>query len=103
MDRFVGRSSPRRRLSAAVDIEGGVHQGDRQGSDAGPGCISFTPCPPRIHFTVDLPEREADWWFEQRLVDGGFVAALGLRRPASLPVKTQWTAIDPAELAVQKY
>jgi 4'-phosphopantetheinyl transferase len=62
--------------------------------------FSFTPCPPRIRFAASLPEREADWRFEQRLIDDGFVAALGLRRPATLPIETQWTTIDPAELAL---
>ncbi|HZU90301.1 MAG TPA: 4'-phosphopantetheinyl transferase superfamily protein [Stellaceae bacterium] len=64
--------------------------------------FSFAPCPPRIHFAAGLAEREADWWFEQRLLAGGFVAALGLRRPACAPVATQWTTIDPAELGIQK-
>jgi 4'-phosphopantetheinyl transferase len=55
----------------------------------------FTPSPPRIHF-ADIPgERETDWHFEQRLLDGGFVGALGMR---GAPRATRWTAVDPAEL-----
>jgi 4'-phosphopantetheinyl transferase len=65
--------------------------------------FSVTPCPPRIRFASSLPEREADWWLEQRLLDGGFIAAMGLRRPATVPVETQWTMIDPAELGATSH
>ena len=65
--------------------------------------FSVTPCPPRIRFASSLPEREADWWLEQRLLDGGFIAAMGLRRPATVPVETQWTMIDPAELGATRH
>jgi 4'-phosphopantetheinyl transferase len=60
--------------------------------------FAVDPCPPRICFTAALPEREADWWFEQRLVDGDFVAAVGLRRAESVPVEVRWMAVDPADL-----
>jgi 4'-phosphopantetheinyl transferase len=60
--------------------------------------FSVTPCPPRIRFASSLPEREADWWLEQQFLDGGFIAALGLRRPATVSVETEWTMIDPADL-----
>lgn len=59
--------------------------------------FSFDPLPPRISFTPGLPERESDWWFEQRVLDGGFVAAVGLRAGAA-PVETRWTAIDRHKL-----
>jgi 4'-phosphopantetheinyl transferase len=65
--------------------------------------FSFDPFPPRIRFTAELLEREADWWFEQRLLDGGFVAAIGLRQAETLPVKTCWTTVDPADLGTQKH
>src|SRR2546421_240326 len=42
----------------------------------------FDPCPPRIHLMPPLAEQEGDWRFEQRILDDGFVAALGLRHPA---------------------
>ena len=60
--------------------------------------FSFDPFPPRIRFETELPEREADWWFDQRLLEGGFVAAVGLRRPAALPVEVRWLAVDPVDL-----
>jgi 4'-phosphopantetheinyl transferase len=59
----------------------------------------FDPCPPRIHFAASLGEREADWRFEQRLLDGGFVAALGLRRPAGSEIETRWQTVEPADLS----
>ncbi len=58
----------------------------------------FDPCPPRIHFTPQLAEREADWWFEQRDLDGGFLAALGLRRPAADAIETRWIAVEPGDI-----
>jgi 4'-phosphopantetheinyl transferase len=60
--------------------------------------FSFDPFPPRISFSATLPEREADWWFEQRLLDGDFIAAVGLRRAGAAPVAAHWRAIDPADL-----
>jgi 4'-phosphopantetheinyl transferase len=60
--------------------------------------FSFDPDPPRIRFSAALPERAADWWFEQRRLDGGFIAALGLRRGVAVPVETWWVAVEPAEL-----
>jgi 4'-phosphopantetheinyl transferase len=57
----------------------------------------FDPCLPRIHFMPRLAEREADWRFEQRILDGGFVAALGLRHPAE-NVETRWTTVEPAAI-----
>ncbi len=58
----------------------------------------FDPCPPQIHFTPRLAEREADWWFEQRVVDGGFFAALGLRRPENTAIETRWVSVKPADI-----
>jgi 4'-phosphopantetheinyl transferase len=60
--------------------------------------FSFDPFPPRISFSAALPERAADWWFEQRLLDGDFIAAVGLRRAGAAPVETDWRAVDPADL-----
>jgi hypothetical protein len=60
-------------------------------------CSNNDPLPPRIRFSPGLPERESEWWFEQRILDGSFVAAIGLRA-GSAPVETRWTAIDPHDL-----
>jgi 4'-phosphopantetheinyl transferase len=59
--------------------------------------FSFDPLPPRIRFSPRLPECPDDWWFEQRMLEGGFVAALGLKA-GSAHVVTQWTAIGPGDL-----
>jgi 4'-phosphopantetheinyl transferase len=56
----------------------------------------FAPSPPRIHFTPELGEDSADWRFEQRVLDGAFIAALGVRRRG--PIAVRWTAIEPARL-----
>ena len=57
----------------------------------------FDPCPPRIHFMPPLAEPEGDWRFEQRILDGGFVAALGLRHRGE-SVETRWTAVEAAAI-----
>lgn len=61
--------------------------------------FSFDVLPPRIEFSVGLPEYAAEWWFEQRLLDGGFVAAIGLRCATSRSVQTRWKMVDPTELS----
>lgn len=58
----------------------------------------FEPMLPRVHFTTALRERTADWHFEQRLLGGQFVAALGVRRPETRQAVTRWTSVDPAGL-----
>lgn len=58
----------------------------------------FEVFPPRIRFTPSLSERPADWHFEQRLLDGDFVAAIGLRRPPGTPIETRWIAVEPGDL-----
>jgi len=58
----------------------------------------FDPCPPRIHFTPLLAERESDWRFEQRILEGDFVAALGLRLPVEKTVETRWKAVRPTDI-----
>jgi 4'-phosphopantetheinyl transferase len=58
----------------------------------------FDPMPPRIHFMPQLMEREADWRFEQRLLEGGFLAALGLRNLAGSEIETRWIAVDPGDI-----
>jgi 4'-phosphopantetheinyl transferase len=56
----------------------------------------FVPSPPQIHFTLPLGEDGVDWRFEQRVLDGAFVAALGIRHRG--PIAVRWTAVDPARL-----
>ncbi|MGE0259335.1 MAG: 4'-phosphopantetheinyl transferase superfamily protein [Alphaproteobacteria bacterium] len=56
----------------------------------------FAPMPPRIHFSPELGEDSADWRFEQRVLDGAFIGALGVRHRG--PIAVRWIAIDPARL-----
>ncbi len=56
----------------------------------------FTPSAPRIHFVPKLGEDGADWRFEQRMLDGAFIAALGIRHRG--PIAVHWTVIDPTRL-----
>jgi 4'-phosphopantetheinyl transferase len=58
----------------------------------------FEPMLPRIHFKADLAERPEDWWFEQRVVSGRFIAAVGMNRQVGLPVTAEWTEVDPSSL-----
>jgi 4'-phosphopantetheinyl transferase len=60
--------------------------------------FSFDPLPPRIEFAEELAESPADWWFEQRLLEGRFVAAVALRRPAGTPVGARWLELRPGDL-----
>jgi len=57
----------------------------------------FTPSLPRIHFTPALAERTEDWYFEQRVIAGRFIAAVGLRQPDAAPLPAIWTEVvlDP--------
>jgi 4'-phosphopantetheinyl transferase len=57
----------------------------------------FVPSPPRIHFTPELGEDSTDWRFEQRVLDGVCIAALGIRHRG--PITAHWTAIDPSRLS----
>jgi 4'-phosphopantetheinyl transferase len=58
----------------------------------------FDLTPLHIHFAPSLQERTEDWWFQQRIVDANFVAALGVRRTGGSPIATSWTMKDPLEL-----
>jgi 4'-phosphopantetheinyl transferase len=60
----------------------------------------FDPCTARIRFTPGLLERPADWHFEQRALDGSFIAAMGLRRSAETPVDVRWSVVTPEELGL---
>jgi 4'-phosphopantetheinyl transferase len=59
--------------------------------------FSFTVFPPSITLPTGSPEYDGDWWFEQRLLDGNFLAAVGIRCPASLPVETRWRVVEPVD------
>ena len=61
----------------------------------------FDPRPPRIHFAPSLAERAADWRFEQRILDGGFVAALGMRRIPGMAVESRWLPVEPDDITVE--
>lgn len=56
----------------------------------------FETSPPRLHLVppADLPE--TGWRFEQRVLDGGFVAAGGGRIDGEQPIGQAWREIDPA-------
>lgn len=58
--------------------------------------FGFAPNPPRIHFTEAVAERPEDWHFEQRVIAGRFLGAVGLRRPGGGCITTEWTEIDPS-------
>lgn len=58
----------------------------------------FTLPPPRIRFEPPGDDHPADWHFEQRVIAGCHLAAVGLRRPARQAVAAEWLAIDPAEV-----
>jgi 4'-phosphopantetheinyl transferase len=55
----------------------------------------FQVFPPVIDFAPKLDERPQDWTFEQRIVPGGCVAALGRRGPAQGPASV-WRTLDAA-------
>jgi len=66
----------------------------------------FNVFPPAIRFKAAMGDDPASWWFEQRDIDGEFMAAVGfrsLRGPA--PLVTWWrvepgalvAAVDPSE------
>jgi 4'-phosphopantetheinyl transferase len=57
----------------------------------------FDPFPPRVHFMPGLPGSEADWWFEQRIVEEDFVATLGLRQPDG-EIETRWIRVVPDDI-----
>ena len=51
--------------------------------------------PPRIRFLPGVPERAEEWLFEQRLLEGGFLGAVGLHRAQpGAPVAFAWEDLD---------
>jgi 4'-phosphopantetheinyl transferase len=56
----------------------------------------FETCPPKIHFLPTASNEHAhQWWFDQRTLDGGFIAAVGLGLPREEPFELRWTTLDP--------
>jgi 4'-phosphopantetheinyl transferase len=58
----------------------------------------FMPMLPRIHFKAPLTERPEDWWFEQQVICGRFIAAVGVNRLTDIPVTAEWTEVDSSTL-----
>jgi 4'-phosphopantetheinyl transferase len=56
----------------------------------------FEVFPPVIHFAAAIADDPAAWRFEQRLIHGKFLAAIGFRRPAT-PVA--WRQVEPDALS----
>jgi 4'-phosphopantetheinyl transferase len=60
---------------------------------------SFWFCldPPAIRFAPGLAERPRDWCFAQRIVGGGFLAAIGVRGQGA-GIEAAWREAEPAGL-----
>ena len=56
----------------------------------------FRVDPPSIAFAPDLPGHARDWWFAQRLVHGGFLAAIGLRGRGAR-IDASWRELAPGD------
>jgi 4'-phosphopantetheinyl transferase len=64
----------------------------------------FTPSPPRLHFATspDRPspsERAEDWHFEQRVVAGRFIGAVGLCAPGRTSLAADWIKVTADQAA----
>jgi 4'-phosphopantetheinyl transferase len=59
----------------------------------------FRVVPPAIRFAATVPGRPEEWWFEQRVVGSGFLAAVALRRSEAAAITAGWTEIDPARFS----
>ena len=57
--------------------------------------FGFRVDPPAIRFAPGSAERAQDWCFAQRVVHGGFLAALALRGEGAA-IDAVWRAVDPA-------
>jgi len=58
----------------------------------------FGMCPPKINLLPTAPNadfRARHWWFEQRVLEGGFIAAVGLGLPSAERFHLSWTALEP--------
>jgi 4'-phosphopantetheinyl transferase len=54
--------------------------------------------PPAIHFSSAWAEREADWWFAQRILGGRFMAAVALRGLSTERIMARWEVMHPEDL-----
>jgi 4'-phosphopantetheinyl transferase len=59
----------------------------------------FKVFPPAIRFNAAIAEDPASWWFEQRDIDGRFLAAVGFRSPPGPAPLVTWWQVEPAALA----
>jgi 4'-phosphopantetheinyl transferase len=58
----------------------------------------FETAPPRLHFASASTAPHGDWCFEQRVIDGNFVAAAGARAAPGETTEQAWTEVDAAAL-----
>lgn len=56
----------------------------------------FETAPPRLHLVAPADPPETGWCFEQRVLAGDFVAAVGARIAGDEPMGQAWREVDPA-------
>jgi 4'-phosphopantetheinyl transferase len=59
----------------------------------------FNVFPPAIRFKAAIADDPASWRFEQRDIDGNFLAAVGFRLASRPPPLVRWWQVEPAGLA----
>jgi 4'-phosphopantetheinyl transferase len=59
----------------------------------------FEVFPPSLHFVDARAKDSAPWVFEQRVIDGQFIAAAGFRTPPGSAPLVDWRQVDPATLS----
>lgn len=59
----------------------------------------FEVFPPAIRFKAAIADDPASWWFEQRDIDGMFMAAVGFRRPHGPAPAVTWWQVEPGALS----
>ena len=59
----------------------------------------FQVFPPAIRFKQPAAGDPADWRFDQRAIDGGFLAATGFHDPDGRAPTIEWKTMSPAALA----
>jgi 4'-phosphopantetheinyl transferase len=69
------------------------------GLSQGLDTFSFDVFPPAIRFEADIADDPAYWTFEQKDIDGLFLAAVGFRRPPGPAPLISWRNVAPAELS----
>jgi 4'-phosphopantetheinyl transferase len=64
----------------------------------------FETCPPKLHL-LPLAEHAAararHWSFAQRVLEGGFIAAVGIGSPNEERLQLCWTSLDPGTLTAE--